>query len=492
METERCLELLEKFKSVRVLAVGDIYLDEYVYGAVTEISLEAPIPVFEVHKRCYNPGASGNAACNAAALGAQVIMAGVVGTDVNAGIVRREFEARGVDTSGLVEDATRPTNTYGKWRAGGHNIPSQEILRTDTPRPTMITGEIEERVIERIRELAPRVDAIMIGDQVSATISDRVLKIILECADAHHLKTVADSRARTGFFKGVDLVTPNDKEAGLAAGIDVADDATLRQAGAYLITRAKNAMVTLGPDGIACFGGDGTVETVPIRPVNVVDVTGAGDTVTAAATLALVAGGTLSEAAYIGNLAAGIAVTQTGVVSVSNAEVQDALLEGDTVAGDKIKTLEQVKAIMKRLKREGKRVVWTNGCFDILHVGHIMYLQEARKQGDVLVIGLNSDASVRENKGTDRPIVHEHDRGQVLAALECVDYIVIFDGKTPVPLIEALKPDVYAKGGDYTRDTIVQEERKLVESYGGEIAIIPGRSGQSTSFIIDKISGQAY
>lgn len=491
MNTQHYLDLLEKFKSVRVMAIGDIYLDEYVHGAVTEISLEAPIPVFEVHERRYNPGASGNAACNAAALGGTVYMVGVIGADINGGIIRREFEKRGVDVSHLVEDPARPTNTYGKWRAGGHNIPSQEVLRTDTPRPKMISGDVEARIIEEIRALAPSVDAIMIGDQVSATISEKVLATLLECAEKHGLVTVADSRARAGFFKGVTLVTPNDKEAGLAASVDVTDEATLKQAGTFLLTRANNAMITLGPDGIACFSEDGAYENVPIRPVTVRDVTGAGDTVTAAATLALATGAKLRDAAFLGNLAAGIAVAQTGVVTVSNAEVRDALLEGESAKTDKVKTLEQMQAIVKRLKREGKRVVWTNGCFDILHVGHIMYLQEARKEGDVMVVGLNSDASVQKNKGPERPVVNERDRAQVLSALECVDYIVIFDGKTPMPLLEALQPDIYAKGGDYTIDTIVQEERRLVEGYGGAIAIIPGREGQSTTYIINKITGKS-
>jgi len=491
MDAQRCLTLLEAFKSVRVMAVGDIYLDEYVYGKITEISLEAPIPVFEVEERKYNPGAAGNAACNAASLGAQVIMVGVVGEDANADIVKREFAVRNVDVSGLITDKTRPTNTYGKWRAGGHNIPTQETWRTDTPKPKMVAGEMETAIIEKIKSIAPHVDAIMIGDQASATISERVLEVIIECAQQHNLKTVADSRARAGFFKGVDLITPNDKEAGMAAGIDIVDEASLMEAGKRLVGLAKNAMITLGPEGIACFASEGTMEKAPIRPVQAVDVTGAGDTVTAAATLALVAGGTLVEAATLGNLAAGIAVAQPGVVTVSNDEVRDTVLEGGNVAIDKLKTLEQMRAIMKRLKREGKRVVWTNGCFDILHVGHILYLQEARTHGDIMVVGLNSDTSVSENKGADRPVVGEHDRAQVLSALECVDYIIIFDEKTPLPLLKALQPDIYAKGGDYTLDTIVQEERQLVESYGGRIAIIPGREGQSTTYIINKIAGKA-
>ena len=488
MNKQRGLELLNAFKSVRVMAIGDIYLDEYVHGKITEISLEAPIPVFEVQKRCYNPGAAGNAACNAASLGAQVTMVGVIGADSNAAIVKREFTIRNVDVSGLVEDESRPTNTYGKWRAGGHNIPSQETWRTDTPRPKMISGDIETQIIERIRSIAPTVDAIMIGDQASATISDHVLEVILECAQQYGLKTVADSRARAGFFKGIDLITPNDNEAALAANIEITDETSLNEAGKRLIAIAKNAMITLGPEGIACFSADGTVEKVTIDPVKAVDVTGAGDTVTAAATLTLVSGGTLSEAAALGNLAAGIAVVQTGVVTVSNKEVHDRLVEGNSTTTDKLKTLEQLQAIMKRLKGENERVVWTNGCFDILHVGHILYLQEARKQGDIMVVGLNSDASVSENKGPERPVVCEHDRAQVLSALECVDYIIIFDEKTPMPLLKILQPDVYAKGGDYTLDTIEQHERTLVESYGGTIAIIPGREGQSTTCIIDRIA----
>ena len=490
MDTKRCLELLEQFEQVRLLAIGDIYLDEYVYGIVTEISLEAPIPVVEVQERRYNPGASGNAACNAASLGAQVTMLGVIGADINACIIRREFEARNVNVDHLIEDPARPTNTYGKWRAGGHNIPTQEMIRTDTPKPKMIDGEVEQQLIDKIKLLAPQVDAIMIGDQVSATISDRVLETIVACAREHNLITTADSRARAGFFKGITLITPNDAEAALAAGLEITDDASLEQAGKILLGQTEKVMITLGPDGIACFSQEKGMEKISVRPVKAVDVTGAGDTVIAAATLALTRGASLAEAAFLGNLAAGVAVTQTGVVTVSNEEVRDALVEGAPVRLEKQKSREQLQAVLKRLKREGKRIVWTNGCFDILHVGHIMYLQKAREQGDIMVVGLNSDASVQQIKGPDRPVVEENDRAQVLAALECVDYIVIFDEKTPLPLIAQLQPDVYAKGGDYTLDTIDQEERVAVESYGGKIAIIPGEEGKSTTWIIDKIAGK--
>ncbi len=481
-------ELLERFKGVRVMAVGDIYLDENVFGSVTEVSLEAPIPVFEVHEKRHNPGAAGNAACNAASLGGRVTMVGVVGDDVNAGIVRRAFEERGVDTSGIVTDPSRATNTYGKLKAGGHNIPMQEVLRTDTPKPRMVSGDTEAAVIAQIRRLAPEVDAILIGDQVSATVSDAVYAAIMECAGKFSLKTVADSRARAGYFAGVDVIKPNDREAGLAAGIDVVDEASLMEAGRFLTTRAKNAMVTRGPEGITVFSAGGEVETVPIRPVRAVDVTGAGDTVAATIVLTLAAGGSLRDAAVLGNLAAGIAVAQPGVVTVSNDELRDAVLGPE--GPEKLKSVEQLRGIVERLRRDGRRVVWTNGCFDLLHAGHISYLLSARACGDAMVVGLNTDASVRALKGPERPVVCEMDRALVMSALECVDYVVLFGDPSPLRLIEALRPDVYAKGGDYTLETIVQEERRAVEAYGGSIAIIPGREGKSTTGIINKISGK--
>ena len=484
----RYIELLSKFDKYKVMVIGDIYLDENVYGKVTEVSLEAPIPVLEVHERKYNPGAAGNAGCNVASLGGKVFMIGVIGADSNAEILKQEFEKRGVETKWLIVDPTKPTNTYGKLRAGGHNIPTQEVLRTDTPRPKPISGKVEEMVIKTIYKVAPKVNAIMVGDQVGSVVTPRVLEALKDCAKKHKLVTVADSRSRANFFNGFDVVLPNDKEAGIATGIEVVDYDTLLKAGKELLKSVKNAMITRGPDGITIFYEDGEVEDVPITPVQVVDVTGAGDTVTAAVTLTLLAGGTLYESAVIGNTSAGVAVSQHGVVTVAREEVEQALLS----AGGpyKLKTLPQLKKIVTQLRENGKKIVWTNGCFDILHVGHITYLMQAKKEGDVLIVGLNSDASVRALKGPGRPVINQEHRAIVLSALECVDYIIIFDEKSPLSIIKQLKPDVYAKGGDYTLETLVQSERRFVESYGGRIALIPGIEGQSTTNIIQRVKGK--
>jgi D-beta-D-heptose 7-phosphate kinase/D-beta-D-heptose 1-phosphate adenosyltransferase len=489
MSEQRYRELLANFSNVRVLAVGDIYLDEMTEGAVTEISLEAPIPVFEVHRRKHNPGAAGNAACNAASLGAQVYMVGVIGDDPNGGVVRREFEIRGVDTTYLVVDPARPTSTYGKMRAGGHNIPTQEVLRMDTPRPKPLAGVVEQQVCDNIRALAPQVDAIMIGDQVSACITPAVLRTIQDCAKEHKLVTLADSRDRIAMYEGIDVVKPNDKEAGKGAGLEVVDVETMHAAGRKLLGVAKNVFITRGPKGITVFSQDGSIEDVPTIPCKAVDVTGAGDTVAAATVLTLASGGSLAEAAFLGNMAASVAVGKEGAVTVTRDEV-DQVLFGEQ-GPSKVKRLAELKQIVQQLQAEGKRVVWTNGCFDILHVGHITYLIQARAQGDALVVGLNTDLSVQENKGPNRPVINERDRALVLSALEVVDYVILFDEKTPMRYLEELKPNVYAKGGDYTIETIVQEERRLVEGYGGDIAIIPGVEGHSTTNIIDKILQEA-
>ncbi len=486
MDQQRCHELLARFDKARVMVVGDIYLDENVFGTVTGISLEAPIPVYEVQERRHNPGAAGNAACNIAALGARTYMVGVVGDDLNSEIVRREFHARGVNTDYLVTDPKAPTNTYGKLRAGTFNAPAQEILRTDTPRPTFLRREIEDELIRNMRRLAPEVDCIVAVDQVSAVCTQRVLAEIVELAERHNLVTVGDSRERAGELRGFHVVVPNDREAGKGVGIEVTNTATLREAGQALLKIARNALVTRGPHGITLFAEDGEITDVPITPRNVVDVTGAGDTVTAAVAVTLVSGGTLHDAAVIGNAAAGIAVEKPGVVTVSREELEKDLMGGG--GPSKLRKVEQLVALTEQLRQRGRTLVWTNGCFDLLHVGHITYLLRAAQEGDILIVGLNSDASVQSNKGPDRPVNNELHRAQVLSALECVDYVCIFDEPSPLGIIERLKPDVYAKGGDYTIDTINPDERRAVEGYGGRIAIIPGVEGQSTTAIIGKIA----
>jgi D-beta-D-heptose 7-phosphate kinase / D-beta-D-heptose 1-phosphate adenosyltransferase len=401
--------------------------------------------------------------------------------------VRQEFEVRNVDTSGIVLHPAAPTNTYGKWRAGSFNAPAQEVLRTDTRKPTWVSGDVEAEIIANIQARAADADVIIAVDQVSSVLTDRVIAAIVEAAAKHGILTVGDSRERAGSLKGFDVVVPNDREAGVWAGIDVRDAATLRQAADALRKSAKNALITRGPMGISIFDADGgqTDVPLPVRPRAVVDVTGAGDTVTAAVALTLAAGGSLHDAASIGNLAASVAVAQQGVVTVTPREVIDQMTGRG--ADGKLCTLDELDRICDDLKKSGKRIVWTNGCFDILHIGHIKYLENAAAQGDVLIVGLNSDESVRGLKGPGRPVHPEDERAIVLSALACVDYVVIFGDPDTTGILARLEPHIYAKGGDYTLDTINQDERKVIEKYGGYIALLPGVEGKSTTAIIEKM-----
>ena len=485
MDAEQFNAIVDKFSGIRMMVVGDIYLDENIFGTVTGVSLEAPVPIFEVQEKRHNPGAAGNAACNAAALGATTYMVGYVGDDTNAEIVRHEFHVRNVNTDYVVTDSSRPTNTYGKLRAGTFNAPAQEILRTDTPSAQPIDGDTEKRIIENVRALAAQVDAIMVVDQVDSVVTENVIAAINEVAKEHDLKTFGDSRSRANIFKNFDVIVPNDREAGVAVEIDVKDEESLNDAGAALLKIAKNALITRGPQGIRVFANDESISDVAIRPVTAIDVTGGGDTVTAAVALSVSAGATLVEAAEIGNLAAGIAVAQSGVVTVPIDQLRERFGESDTP--DKLKSAEELSEICGRLRDDGKRIVWTNGCFDILHSGHITYLQRSRRAGDVLVLGINSDRSVRAVKGPERPINDERERSIILSALACIDYIVVFDDDSPIELVKMLQPHVYAKGGDYTIDTIDQDERKAVEAYGGEIHIVPGVEGRSTTAVVSQI-----
>ena len=485
MIAEHLLSLLPHFDKARVLVVGDVYLDEVSLGRMTGVSLEAPVPIFEIDERRHNPGAAGNAACNLAALGARTSIVGVVGADPHSDVLREEFRKRGIEADGLVVDADRPTNVYGKLKAQGGSGPGQEVLRTDTPTPGFITGDVETQVVINIAERSPDVDAIVVVDQIGSVVTALVLEEVIACANKHELLTVGDSRGRIGAFKGFGLVTPNEHELSLAMDLEVTDDASLRLAADELLRVCKRVLITRGAKGMTGFNIDGSFDS-PSLATDVVDVTGAGDSVTAAATLTLLAGGSIRDAALAGSAAAAAAVAQPGAVAVSRRELEAQLPTNDLPPTSI--PLEELRDTVAALKAQGKTVVWTNGCFDIIHAGHVTYLAQARREGDVLVVGLNSDDSVRAVKGPGRPIVPEAERALILSALACVDYVTVFAEDDVTPMLEALEPDVYAKGGDYTLETINQDERRLVEGYGGRIALIPGVKDRSTTNLVERLS----
>ncbi len=493
IQRERLSEVLEKFAEKRVLVVGDVYLDEYVWGRMGEISKEGPIPVIHIRERTYVPGAAGNTACGLSALGAQVTLAGCIGEDTNGTILVERLRASNVGTSGLLCWRNRPTNTYSKISAGGFHSPRQEVLRVDTEPPPPISEEVEGQVIERIMEALAEVEAVVFVDQAASVITPKLLRTVGMAAKGLNIIQVGDSRERVALLRGMDLIVPNDYEAQLATGEDTSTDEGLLRAGEMLRTEQANrrVLITRGGQGMVVFDENGQVANLPTFALEVFDVTGAGDTVTAVTTLSLLSGATAVEAAEIANLGAGVVVAKPGTATVSREEVLRAYSRvSATSTPEKIKSLEELEEIVADLKRQGKKIVWTNGTFDMVHAGHIALLRAAKACGGVLVVGLNSDRSTRLNKGPTRPYMPEVQRAEFLAEIAAVDYVTVFDDLTAAKAISRLEPDVYVKGRGYTTETVSADERKAVEDAGGTVTILAAGVDLCSSDVVQRLASK--
>jgi len=489
----RLKELLSRCAGKRVLVVGDVHLNEYVWGKMTGISTEGPVPVVQIDARTFAPGSAGNTAAGLAALGAEAALCGCIGNDPNGRTLRACLDERNVDTSDLITLTASPTNTYTKVSAGGYHSSLQEVVRMQTPQPGWADTPTERAIIAAIERRASQIDALILVDQFSSVVTRGVVEHVIELRRRRPLIVVGDSRDNVRDMRGMDVIVPNDYEAGRAVSFSLDNDATVERAGEMLLgcQKLENVVITRGKLGMSVFSRGGGPVHLHTCAQEVFDVTGAGDTVAVATMLALLAGGTIVEAAQFANLAAGVAVSKVGTVTVSPEEILAAHARYTGVAASsKIKALSELAQVLDAAKSAGSRIAWTNGCFDILHSGHISYLRKARQVADLLVVGVNSDATVARLKGPSRPVNRQDARAEVLAEMACVDYVIIFDEDSPAALIEALKPDVYVKGGDYTIDTINQAERRIVEGYGGQIQLLGHVEGMSTTAIIERIVKQ--
>jgi len=489
----RLQELLGGLGGKRVLVVGDISLYEYVWGRMTGISTEAPVPVVDVRSRTFAPGAAGNTAVGLARLGAAASLCGWVGDDPHGRTLTELLRERGVDTSAVVAVKEAATNAYTKISAGGYHSARQEVLRTHTMPAGAAPPEAKETILTEMKNRAGAVDAVILVDQTGATVTRRVVDLAVDLRRKHQMIVVGDSRDNVREMRGIDLVGANDYEAGLALGEALADRWAVEGGGQILLAgqELQNLIITRGMGGMSVFSQGSSPVHLRTHTLEVFDVTGAGDTVTAVTTLALLAGASAVEAAQLANLAAGVAVSKVGTVAVSADEILATHAHYTGIApSSKIKTLEELKGIVAELRKEGCKIAWTNGCFDILHSGHIAYLRKARQQADVLLVGVSGDRTVAKLKGEGRPVNDQRSRAELLAEMASVDYVIIFEEDTPAHIIEALKPDVYVKGGDYTIDTINQTERRVVESYGGGIELLGHVEGTSTTDIIARILRQ--
>ncbi len=481
----RITEIMKRFGRQRILVVGDIMLDRYVRGTVERISPEAPVPVLRVTEEACAPGGAGNVAVNLRTLGAGVELVGSLGKDRDGDEIVRFLKECGIGSGGIVRDIDKPTTSKTRLIAG-----NQQIARMDKEIDTLAHESVEKallRSIQRaVKDFKPK--GIIISDYAKGVVTDSLVSRVIEIAKGAGIFVTVDPKGENyGRYRGVNAVTPNTREAETASGIRMKDEDSLKRAAEKIMeqTGADFVLITRGSDGISYFSKHGEAGTVRSHPVEVFDVTGAGDTAASVFTLSFLASYLLEESVRIANAAAGIVVSRIGTASVTQTDLKTYFAREEEKERSKIHSRAALAKTLAGLRTKGRKVVFTNGCFDLFHTGHLRLLREARKLGDVLVVAINSDKSVRKLKGPGRPYITEADRALLLAALDCVDYLCIFEEDTPLELIKELKPDLLVKGGDYGREDVIGGD--FVESSGGRVVIIPLVKGMSTSTLADKI-----
>jgi D-beta-D-heptose 7-phosphate kinase / D-beta-D-heptose 1-phosphate adenosyltransferase len=479
---ETFLQSLGQSEPVRLLCVGDVMIDRYVYGHVARISPEAPIPVVKYARETAMPGAAANVARNAAAMGAEVTLLAPVGDDTDADAFEALLSATEGLQPALVRQAGASTIIKTRFVAGG-----QQVMRLDREgAPESWAGSVPA-LVSALEAETSKVSAVLVSDYAKGAITAELMSAIIAAARKTGALVIIDPKVADWSVYGVaDLIKPNAAELAQATGLPTRTDeeveAALRRAGERF--PARRVLVTRADKGMSYVADDGAVRHHRGKPVEVFDVSGAGDTSLAAIGLALAHGADLATVAAFATLASRIAVTKRGTAVVGLDEIRAGLgLRSTNRAGDL--SLEAARRQVKAWRAEGLKVGFTNGCFDILHVGHLKVIEEARARCDRLVLGLNSDASVKRLKGPTRPVNDEADRARLLAGLAAVDAVVVFAEDTPIDLIRALEPDLLVKGGDYSPETIVGYGETVAR--GGEVHIVPLEEGRSTTSTIERL-----
>ncbi len=477
------LARVDRFRDLDVLVLGDAVLDAYLDGTVTRLSREAPVPIVDVEGYVHAPGGAGNVAANAAALGARVRLLSVVGQDRDGQALRTALERHGADVSGVLTCAHRRTPAKQRVVASGHML-----LRIDEGGPQELSASAERELLAKLDESVPAADVVIVSDYEHGVVSDTVLGRLAELHAGHPRVLVVDAKSPVRYrHVGPTAVKPNYDEvraflpsvalsaSSRADAVTAACDRLPEVTGAHIVA------VTLDSEGaVVCERGRPPYRTYT-RPTSNAMANGAGDSFTSGLALALGAGADTPTAAEIASAAATVVLGREGTVVCSATDLREHLADTSV-------RLEEPARLAERVafhRRQGRRVVFTNGCFDILHRGHVDYLNRAKALGDVLVVALNTDDGIRRLKATDRPINRLEDRAQVLAALSCVDHLTSFDEDTAESLIDLVQPDVYVKGGDYTAEML--PEAPVVERLGGVVRILPYLEDRSTTGIIDRI-----
>ena len=478
---EAAERMLDRAAGNGVLAVGDLMLDRFVSGKVERISPEAPIPVLTVERETVMPGGVGNVVANIRALGGEARLIAVVGQDAEADFVAGLLLPD--KDHGFIRDPSRPTAVKTRFIAGG-----QQLLRADYETRRPISPKIEEQILDEIEKRLHGVGVLVLSDYGKGVLTDHVIRSAIASAKSLNIPVIVDPKGSDyRRYRGASVVTPNLKELEEAAGYLGHGDAKLEEAARGVLAKSGVlAMVaTRGGEGLSVIRMDSDAVHVRAQAREVFDVSGAGDTVVATLALALATGSDLPTAAALANLAASIVVGKVGTASVTADEMRGAADEAGRTTG-KLKTLAGLTDQVERWRRRHLTVGFTNGCFDLLHPGHLSLIRQARAACDRLVVGLNSDASIRRLKGPTRPVNNEASRAEVLSAIADIDAVAIFDEDTPANLIHAIRPDVLVKGADYTVEQIVGAD--FVMSYGGHVLRARLEAGHSTTAVIAKMT----
>jgi len=465
-----------------IVCVGDLMLDDFVYGEVSRISPEAPAPILAVHRNELTVGGAGNVARNIAALGARCIFLGVVGEDDASRTLMRALAAEPLIEPHIVVDARRPTTRKVRFVSEHH---ATHLLRADWELAEPLDAKTEKALIDRTLAALPRAGSVVLSDYAKGTLTPRVIRAVIEAANASGIPIIVDPKAVDySIYRGATVVKPNRKELSEATRRRADSDADVIAAAAELngLLGTEAVVVSLSDAGLMLVPTNGAPIHVPAYPVKLGDTSGAGDTVVAALAVLLATKAGYEPAVRAANAAAAVVVGKRGTATVSAAELRSRILPAASLAPEE-KVVFDWSVLDQRLAAwRDLRIGFTNGCFDLLHPGHIKLLSEARAACDRLIVGLNGDASVRRLKGEGRPLQEVHARAEVLAALEAVDLVVVFDQDTPLELIRRVRPKVLAKGGDYRREEVVGHE--LVESDGGDVILVDLMPGFSTSKIV--------
>ncbi|MBC3536119.1 D-glycero-beta-D-manno-heptose-7-phosphate kinase [Megasphaera hominis] len=469
---------------LRIAVIGDIMVDRYVFGKVERISPEAPVPVNRVEHVKSVLGGAANVASNLANLDCNVYLAGLIGDDDNARLLRRLLEEEGINGYGMVARTGHATTT--KMRILGAR---QQMVRLDFEEVTPLNDEETAELATWLDGcISAGLDGIILSDYKKGVLTEKVASQIIETAKAAHIPVLVDPKGKDWTkYEGADFVTPNMKELSECIGRDVANEGDAVVAAATELLSQydfKNLMVTRSEKGITVINKDGKVWNNPATAQEVFDVSGAGDTVAAAFLSAIAGHLSIRTGLQIANAAAGIVVRKVGTYPIHRSEMIKLWSEWQPPRWAPYRPLDwdQTAAKIRQWQEKGETVVFTNGCFDILHRGHVLYLQQAAMLGDHLIVGLNSDASVKRLKGETRPLVRQEDRAVIMSALGCVDEVVIFDEDTPHELLSVLKPDILVKGGDYKADEVVGRE------FVKRVEIISFEEGYSTTGLVNKIA----